>query len=161
MVTALELLDITILALLCQRSANVCRALVASYQTQHTRSRCPTTSGGRAGVLGEGQNSRGQLQYAHRQKFGPEKVSAEGKWQEKGWIALENRWWAMQGSNLRPSVCKPSEPERCATDSIPLTEDAEVISWAEVGIGTSRVDTTTGEAPKGRPMASAASLRPY
>jgi hypothetical protein len=38
-------------------------------------------------------------------------------------------WWAMQGSNLRPSVCKASEPERCATDSTPLSENAEVIIW--------------------------------
>jgi hypothetical protein len=38
-------------------------------------------------------------------------------------------WWAMQGSNLRPSGCKASEPERCASDSAPLSENAEVISW--------------------------------
>jgi hypothetical protein len=35
----------------------------------------------------------------------------------------------MQGSNLRPSGCKASEPERCATESAPLSENAEVIIW--------------------------------
>ena len=38
-------------------------------------------------------------------------------------------WWAMQDLSLRPSVCKASEPERCASDSTPLSENAEVIIW--------------------------------
>jgi hypothetical protein len=32
-------------------------------------------------------------------------------------------------AGLRPSVCKASEPERCATESAPLSESAEVIIW--------------------------------
>ena len=46
-----------------------------------------------------------------------------------GILAPHRSWWAMQGSNLRPSVCKPSEPERCAPQSAPPSENAEVIIW--------------------------------
>jgi hypothetical protein len=36
---------------------------------------------------------------------------------------------ASRQAGLRPSVYRPSPPERCVTDSAPLSENGEVISW--------------------------------